>query len=69
MARSLYPIDQLTPKEKSVFCLVAQGLAMKEIASHLGMSVKTAEIHRKNVSYTVLRAHAVSDTCAILGRP
>jgi DNA-binding NarL/FixJ family response regulator len=42
------PMDQLTPREKAVFCLYAQGLCMKEIANQLGMSVKTAETHRNN---------------------
>jgi DNA-binding NarL/FixJ family response regulator len=41
--------DSLTHKEKSVLVLMAQGLQMKEVASRMSISVKTAETHRVNM--------------------
>ena len=43
------PADPLTPREREVVQLVAEGRTSKEIASTLGISVKTAESHRSNV--------------------
>lgn len=40
------PPDPLTPREREVLCLVAEGKTTKEIAAALGISVKTAEAHR-----------------------
>ena len=42
------PLDMLTPREKAVMVLYAQGLSIKEIANDLCISVKTAETHRNN---------------------
>lgn len=39
----------LTPRERQVLQLVAEGKATKEIASLLGISVKTAETHRSHL--------------------
>jgi len=41
--------DPLTPRELAVLHLVAEGKTTKEVASLLGMSVKTAEYHRNSV--------------------
>jgi DNA-binding NarL/FixJ family response regulator len=38
--------DPLTPREKEVLQLIAEGKATKEVAQILGVSVKTAEFHR-----------------------
>lgn len=38
----------LTPREVEVIALVARGLATKQIARHLGISVKTADRHLQN---------------------
>ena len=43
------PYGSLTPREREVFHLVAEGKSTKEIASALGVSVKTAENHRTRV--------------------
>ncbi|GAB2618264.1 response regulator transcription factor [Novilysobacter erysipheiresistens] len=43
------PYGRLTPREREVFHLIAEGLTTKEIASKLGTSAKTAENHRSRV--------------------
>jgi DNA-binding NarL/FixJ family response regulator len=45
-AKSDLPPDPLTPRERQVLQLIAEGKRTKEIASLLGVSVKTAESHR-----------------------
>ena len=46
MAKSELPPDPLTDRERQVLQLVAEGNTTKQIASTLGVSVKTAESHR-----------------------
>jgi DNA-binding NarL/FixJ family response regulator len=41
--------DPLTSREREVLQLVAEGKTTKEIAQHLGVSVKTAESHRSRI--------------------
>ena len=41
--------DRLTPREREVVQLLAEGKTSKEVASVLNLSVKTAETHRTNV--------------------
>lgn len=50
----------LTPREKEVLHLVAEGKSNKEVASDLSISVKTAEAHRINIMRK-LNAHSVVD--------
>lgn len=40
---------ELTPREREIIQLIAEGKATKEIADALGISVKTAETHRTNL--------------------
>jgi DNA-binding NarL/FixJ family response regulator len=40
------PPDPLSPREREVLQLVAEGKSTKEVAALLGVSVKTAESHR-----------------------
>ncbi|RIK88819.1 MAG: hypothetical protein DCC69_00705 [Hyphomicrobiales bacterium] len=40
---------RLTPRERQVMSLVAEGLSNKAIARQLDISPKTVEIHRSNV--------------------
>jgi DNA-binding NarL/FixJ family response regulator len=41
--------SQLTPRQREILRLVAEGQTSKEIAGTLGISVKTADMHRSNV--------------------
>ena len=38
----------LTPREREILQLLAEGMATKEIAVHLNMAIKTVETHRRN---------------------
>ena len=42
-------LSSLTPREKEVFALVAQGLLNKVIATRLGVAEKTIKVHRGRV--------------------
>jgi DNA-binding NarL/FixJ family response regulator len=50
----------LTPREREIVQLLAEGKSTKEVASVLGLSVKTAETHRANIMRK-LDIHSVSD--------
>jgi DNA-binding NarL/FixJ family response regulator len=52
--------DRLTPREREVVQLLAEGKTSKEVASVLNLSVKTAETHRTNVMRK-LNLHSVAD--------
>jgi DNA-binding NarL/FixJ family response regulator len=39
----------LTPREREVVQLLAEGRSNKEVATMLGISVKTVEAHRANI--------------------
>lgn len=43
------PADSLTPREREVVQLIAEGLTSKEIAAQLGAGLKTVETHRTNL--------------------
>jgi DNA-binding NarL/FixJ family response regulator len=40
------PLDQLTPRQREVLVLIAEGMTNKEIARKLNISGKTVESHR-----------------------
>ena len=43
------PLEALTPRQREVLQLVAEGHTSKEIANQLGLSVKTIEAHRAQI--------------------
>ena len=53
-------LPTLTAREREVVQLLAEGKSTKEVASHLNLSVKTAETHRSNIMRK-LRLHSVSE--------
>lgn len=42
-------LDSLTPREREVLQLIAEGLTSKEIATRIGAALKTVETHRTNL--------------------
>lgn len=52
--------NRLTPREREIVQLLAEGKSTKEVAVTLGLSVKTAETHRSNIMRK-LQIHSVSD--------
>jgi DNA-binding NarL/FixJ family response regulator len=52
--------DRLTPRQREIVQLLAEGKSSKEIAVALGLSVKTAETHRANIMRR-LDCHCVSE--------
>lgn len=53
-------LPNLTAREREVVQLLAEGRSTKEVASHLNLSVKTAETHRSNIMRK-LGLHSVSE--------
>jgi len=54
------PKSALTPREREVLQLLAEGKTSKEIAVALNLSVKTTETHRTNIMRK-LDLHSVAD--------
>jgi DNA-binding NarL/FixJ family response regulator len=52
--------DTLTPRERQVVQLLAEGKTTKEVACALNLSVKTAETHRSNIMGK-LNLHSISE--------
>jgi DNA-binding NarL/FixJ family response regulator len=52
--------DRLTSREREIVQLLSEGKTSKEVASILGISVKTAETHRANIMRK-LEIHSVSE--------
>jgi DNA-binding NarL/FixJ family response regulator len=51
---------ELTPREREIVQLIAEGKATKEVAELLGISVKTADTHRTNLMRK-LNLHSAAD--------
>ena len=60
MAKPELEMTKLTPREREVVQLLAEGKSSKEVACHLNLSVKTAETHRSNIMRK-LGLHSVSE--------
>jgi DNA-binding NarL/FixJ family response regulator len=54
------PRSRLTPRQREIVQLLAEGRSSKEVAVALGLSVKTAETHRANIMRR-LDCHSVSE--------
>jgi DNA-binding NarL/FixJ family response regulator len=54
------PAGRLTPRQREIVQLLAEGKSSKEVAVSLGLSVKTAETHRANIMRR-LDCHSVSE--------
>jgi DNA-binding NarL/FixJ family response regulator len=52
--------NRLTPREREIVQLLAEGKSSKEVAVALGLSVKTAETHRSNIMRK-LELHSISN--------
>jgi DNA-binding NarL/FixJ family response regulator len=52
--------SRITPREREIVQLLAEGKSNKEIAGYLGISVKTAETHRANIMLK-LDFHSITD--------
>jgi DNA-binding NarL/FixJ family response regulator len=53
-------LPSLTPREREIVQLLAEGKSTKEVATVLNLSVKTAETHRSNIMRK-LRLHSVGE--------
>jgi DNA-binding NarL/FixJ family response regulator len=58
--RLLSHAERLTPREREVLQLLAEGKANKEIATALGITTKTAETHRAHIM-AKLELHSMSE--------
>ena len=56
---SVQPSTQLTPRQHEVLRLIAEGNCNKEIATHMGISIKTVEKHRQELM-TRLNIHTIA---------
>jgi DNA-binding NarL/FixJ family response regulator len=54
------PLERLTPREREILQLVAEGRTSKEIAAALNVSDKTVEAHRANLT-NKLNLHSVAE--------
>lgn len=57
---SLRPQPRLTPREREILQLLAEGMRNKEIAADLGITFRTVETHRINIMRK-LGAHSVTE--------
>jgi DNA-binding NarL/FixJ family response regulator len=51
--RTADPVTALTPRQREVLQLLAEGLLAKEVASRLGISTRTVEFHKYQMMETL----------------
>lgn len=61
------PTDDLTPREREILRLLAEGLANREIAALLGLSDHTVKFHLRAV-FTKLGAHSRTEAVSVAVR-
>jgi DNA-binding NarL/FixJ family response regulator len=61
------PTDDLTPREREILRLLAEGLANREIAAQLGLSDHTVKFHLRAV-FTKLGAHSRTEAVSVAVR-
>ncbi len=49
----LSPVEQLSDREFEVFRLIGEGVGTRQIAGRLGLSIKTVDVHRANITHTL----------------
>ncbi len=54
------PVDVLTPREREVLQLIAEGLTSKAIGAKIGIALKTVETHRANI-IRKLEIHSIAE--------
>jgi DNA-binding NarL/FixJ family response regulator len=57
-------IVTLTPYEKNILHLLANGLSYKMIAVHMGISINTVRFHLKNI-YNKMQVHSATEAVAL----
>lgn len=60
----MHELHNLTAKQREVLRMVGQGLRSKQIASNLGLSVRTVEAHK----YTMMQILGVHSTLELVRR-
>lgn len=60
-------LAEMSPREREVTGLLANGLSNAAIAERLGLSERTVQGHRNN-AYRKLRVHNLRQLKAVLGR-
>jgi DNA-binding CsgD family transcriptional regulator len=65
-AASADSLSALSPREREVFALFAEGLSQREIASNFGVSIKTVETYRTRIGQKLgIRSRAELIRCAL----
>jgi len=69
-----YPVETLTTREREVLRLLAEGFQAREIAAQLGISSRTADVHRTNImgkldAHNVVSLTRIAIACGLVDIP
>jgi DNA-binding CsgD family transcriptional regulator len=65
-ARGVRRLTELSPREREMFALIAEGRSQRQIADHFQLSIKTVETHRTRIGQKLgLRTRADLIRCAL----